>query len=155
MRDATLCFIVDSNKILLGMKKIGFGKGKYNGFGGKRKENETVEQAAIRELKEESGIIANGIEKVAKLHFSFPVKKDWNQTVHVYIIKEWQGEPEESNEMKPQWFNINSIPFHSMWSDDKHWLPLVLQGRKIEAHFHFKKDNEDIHKYDIKEHPFL
>ncbi|MEK7607017.1 MAG: DNA mismatch repair protein MutT, partial [Patescibacteria group bacterium] len=31
----TLCFIHQSPRILLGMKKRGFGAGRWNGFGGK------------------------------------------------------------------------------------------------------------------------
>lgn len=37
-----------SNQILLGMKKRGFGVGKWNGFGGKIEENETTEEGAKR-----------------------------------------------------------------------------------------------------------
>ena len=37
------------------MKKRGFGEGKWNGFGGKVEEGETILQAALRELKEECG----------------------------------------------------------------------------------------------------
>ena len=59
MRDCTLCFVRKDDKILLGMKKRGFGKGKYNGFGGKKEDNETIHDAAIRELREESGILTN------------------------------------------------------------------------------------------------
>jgi 8-oxo-dGTP pyrophosphatase MutT (NUDIX family) len=38
------------------MKKRGFGNGKYNGFGGKVENGETIQQAAIRETIEESGL---------------------------------------------------------------------------------------------------
>ncbi|CAN0505072.1 unnamed protein product, partial [Ectocarpus sp. 12 AP-2014] len=36
----------DSKEILLGMKKRGFGEGKWNGFGGKVESGESVEEAA-------------------------------------------------------------------------------------------------------------
>ena len=47
----TLCFTFkDSSwkQVLLGMKKRGFGAGRYNGFGGKVEPGETVKEAAIR-----------------------------------------------------------------------------------------------------------
>ena len=47
MRNATLMLIVDENKILLGMKKRGFGEGKWNGFGGKVNEGETIEDVSL------------------------------------------------------------------------------------------------------------
>ena len=151
IKHATLCVIKDSEKVLLGMKKQGFGEGKYNGFGGKVEEGETVEAAAIRELYEESSIKATNVEKVAELDFKFPYKKEFDQIVHVYLVKEWEGEPNESKEMKPEWFKINKIPFNKMWADDKHWLPLVLEGKKLNARFSFKEDNETIHEKEIKE----
>lgn len=42
--------------VLLGLKKRGFGTGKWNGFGGKVEANENIRQAAVREMKEEAGI---------------------------------------------------------------------------------------------------
>ena len=40
--ETTLSLLKKDNKILLGMKKRGFGEGKYNGVGGKLKENENT-----------------------------------------------------------------------------------------------------------------
>jgi hypothetical protein len=37
-----------SHRVLLGMKKRGFGAGKYNGFGGKVEAKETIREAALR-----------------------------------------------------------------------------------------------------------
>ena len=58
MKVASLCFLVDkkNKRVLMGMKKRGFGAGKYNGFGGKVEAGETIEEAVIRELWEESGV---------------------------------------------------------------------------------------------------
>tara|TARA_Y100000310_G_scaffold180641_1_gene180564 strand:- start:373 stop:924 length:552 start_codon:yes stop_codon:yes gene_type:complete len=155
MNQATLCILTnkESNKLLLGMKKRGFGQGKYNGFGGKIEPNETIEEAAVRELHEEANIKASpeNIEKVGKLNFVYSNKQEWNQIVHVFIVRNWKGSPEESEEMKPEWFDIKDIPFHKMWADDKHWLPLVLQGKKLEADIVFDKDNESIKDLNIKE----
>lgn len=63
---------------------------------------------------------------------------------------EWIGEPKESEEMMPKWFDFKEIPFENMWSDDKIWLPKVLEGKKIRAKFWFD-ENSEIAKYSIKE----
>lgn len=52
----TLMLISNNEQILLGMKKRGFGMGKYNGFGGKVEAAESIIDAAIRETKEECGV---------------------------------------------------------------------------------------------------
>lgn len=46
----TLVLIVQPGRVLLGMKKRGFGAGKWNGFGGKVQPEETIEDAARRQV---------------------------------------------------------------------------------------------------------
>ena len=48
MLETTLCLLKKDNRILLAMKKRGFGEGKYNGVGGKIENGETPEEAMIR-----------------------------------------------------------------------------------------------------------
>ena len=55
----TLVLLREDNQVLLGMKKRGFGVGKWNGFGGKLEPGETVVEAAAREVKEECGFTVN------------------------------------------------------------------------------------------------
>ena len=120
-------------ELLLAMKKKGFGQGKWNEVGGKfdSKNDKNIIEAAKRELREEAGVTTKEIEKMAILNFSYPYlsdseEKEWQ--VHVFFAKKWEGEPKESEEMKPKWFKINEIPFNQMWPDDKSWLPRVLNG---------------------------
>jgi len=130
----SLCIIHQHPKILLGMKKRGFGKDLWNGYGGKLELNETVEEAAKRELKEESGVEAVDMVKRGILCFEFendPVKLE----VHVFYANDYVGELIETEEMKPKWFNVDEIPYDNMWSDDKYWLPLLLEGKKFKGTF--------------------
>jgi hypothetical protein len=34
----------------------------------------------------------------------------------------------QSEEMKPQWWSWDDIPFQSMWADDILWFPFLLQA---------------------------
>ena len=157
MKHTTLCFLIDrkENKILLGLKKRSLGKGKINGYGGKVEENETIEEAAIRETVEEIKvkISKENITKVGELSFFFPHSKEWFSKLltHVFVATDWDGIPEETSEMKPEWFRIEDIPFEKMWQDDKHWLPLVLDKKKIIASFTFEKDSESIKEHFVRE----
>lgn len=139
-KQATLVFLIkkSDNKIqdiALAMKKRGFGINKWNGVGGKVESGETIEQAAIRETEEEISVVIKDISKVAELTFYFSDNPDWNQIVHVYFAENWEGEPVESEEMKPQWYSIDSIPYENMWPDDKFWLPELIKERKLKASF--------------------
>lgn len=62
------------------------------------------------------------------------------QEVHVFLTTKFSGEPSESEEMKPQWFDYAAIPFQQMWADDHIWLPHVLAGKSVRGHFHFADD---------------
>ena len=52
----------------------------------------------------------------------------------------FEGTPTETREAKPQWFDIDQIPFDQMWEDDIFWLPEMLQGNKFDSWFHFDDD---------------
>jgi 8-oxo-dGTP diphosphatase/2-hydroxy-dATP diphosphatase len=132
----TLCLIVRDNKILLGMKKRGFGQGRWNGFGRKVNEGEAIEAAAAREVMEEVNLVVSGLEEVGVLDFGFPNSEDIFE-VHIFKPNSFSGEPQESEEMKPQWFGLNEIPFSQMWSDGKYWFPLFLSGKKFKGRFLF------------------
>lgn len=56
----TLVFIIEPERILLGMKKRGFGAGWWNGFGGKVQADETIEEAARRYRTRLTRDIING-----------------------------------------------------------------------------------------------
>ncbi|MFA6190250.1 MAG: 8-oxo-dGTP diphosphatase [Candidatus Staskawiczbacteria bacterium] len=149
MKQATLCLLLKEDKILLAMKKRGFGVGRWNGVGGKVEFGEKIIDAAIREAKEEVGIEAKNLEKAGIFNFKFANKPEWNQTVTLFIAKEWEGEPIESEEMKPEWFSLSEIPYQNMWPDDIHWMPHVLNGKKVEADFMFDKE-DSILEHNIK-----
>jgi len=141
VQQATVCFLVKDKQVLLAMKKRGFGVGKYNGVGGKKHPGETIEQTAIRETFEEIGVTPKNLNHVATINFSFPHKPEWGQQVFVYLSDSWVGEPAESEEMAPQWFAFDKIPYDQMWVDDQYWLPQVLAGTKLTADFALNEDN--------------
>ena len=133
----TLCVIHNDTHILLGKKKRGFGAGYFNGFGGHVEVGETVEDAAYREVREETNIEPRNLQKRGVLNFSFKHMPE-ELEVHVFSTSEFEGEPEETDEMQPQWFTRNEIPFGQMWQDDQYWLPILLEGKNFTGDFHFK-----------------
>jgi 8-oxo-dGTP pyrophosphatase MutT (NUDIX family) len=67
---ATLLFLQRRNEILLAMKKRGFGAGRWNGVGGKVESGETIEQALVRECREEISVTPLVYHKVAEHEFT-------------------------------------------------------------------------------------
>lgn len=58
--------------------------------GGKIEEGESAEQAMVRELQEEVGIVARNAVLFDKLEYQFP---DRHITLWFWLVEEWQGEP--------------------------------------------------------------
>ncbi len=144
----TLCLAKKDEMILLGMKKRGFGEGRWNGFGGKVEEGETIIEAAIREMEEESGLKAEELEEKGIILFHF-LDTGKLLEVHIFDVLKYSGEITETEEMSPKWFNIREIPFEKMWADDIYWIPLFLNGDKFNGKFVFE-NNDKLLDYNLK-----
>jgi 8-oxo-dGTP diphosphatase/2-hydroxy-dATP diphosphatase len=113
IKKLTLCIIHDHKRVLLGMKKRGFGMGRWNGFGGKVESGETIKAAAKRELWEEAGIKVARLDKIGEVEFEFKGDPVILQ-VHIFKAEKFEGQLAESDEMNPKWFNHDEIPFDQM-----------------------------------------
>ena len=150
MIELTLLFLIKNNQILLAMKRRGFGAGRFNGAGGKVEPDESIDQALVRETQEEIGVTPINFTKMADITFDQQYKGQPSiMHVHVFTSDNWQGTPTESEEMSPQWFAINDIPYDNMWPDDTFWLSLVISGQKVSAKFKLD-DNDVIVTQDVK-----
>ncbi|KAL5018992.1 hypothetical protein ScPMuIL_004714 [Solemya velum] len=145
----TLVLVTEPRRVLLGLKKRGFGEGRWNGFGGKVEKGETIVEAAKRELEEECGLVSDELKRIGLLNFEF-VEDPVLLEVHVFTTSLYKGIPTESSEMKPEWFDLSNIPFHQMWPDDRYWFPLFLKGSKFTGYFLFQGHN-DIIKHTLTE----
>lgn len=153
MKPTTLCFVTRGPELLLGMKKNGFGAGKYNGFGGKIQDGETFRACAVRETWEESSLLVKeeDLECIGLLDFRFPFSPELDHIGYIYMVRKYEGVPLESEEMKPQWFSIGALPFDQMWEGDRVWLPKLLEGACVEGHVTFGEDNQHVIDMELRE----
>lgn len=155
MKRATLSFLIRPGRpdsVLLGLKKRGFGSGKWNGFGGKLEPGETASEAAAREISEECGLTVRPADLVpaGRVVFFFPSEPAFNHDVDLFVTTAWRGEPHETDEMRPAWFAVRGLPLAAMWRDDAHWLPHILAGSVVEAEFTFANDRETIARSSLR-----
>ena len=135
---ATLLFVIKDGNILLIHKKRGLGQGKINGPGGRLEPGETPIQCAIREVQEEVCITPLHVQPAGELCFQFCD----GYALHgfVFTASDYTGTPAETDEALPKWFPIAEIPYHRMWADDQHWLPLLLDQTPFHGRFIFDDD---------------
>jgi 8-oxo-dGTP diphosphatase len=135
---ATLLFVIRDGKVLLIHKKLGLGAGKINGPGGRIDPGETPLQAAVREVQEELMVTPPGVREAGELLFQFTD----GHSIHRYVFTatDCAGEPRETREAIPLWVDVNEIPYHRMWADDRIWVPLMLANRPFRGRFLFRED---------------
>lgn len=162
--------LAQQQRILLGIKQRGFGKGMYNSFGGKVEEGEDLNECASRELLEETGIHVEQQHMatchVGELRFSFN-DSDIEMVVHVFRVNiTTMMQPTENGnceymfvdpssirpceEIIPEWFDsYENIPLDNMFADDSLWLTKLLElpPKKqvwMRGHFFFEPGGQDV-----------
>jgi 8-oxo-dGTP diphosphatase len=127
MSEASLCYVVQDDRVLLIRKKRGVGAGKINGPGGKVEPGESMLESAVRETREEIGVTPLDLEQRGELTFDFVGAKVVR--CGVFIAPRFEGEPIETDEAVPVWHATAALPYDEMWDDDREWLPLLLAGK--------------------------
>jgi 8-oxo-dGTP diphosphatase len=132
--------------VLLGLKKTGFGTGKIVSLGGHIEHGESVVQAAVREVREESGILVEPVDLrgLGVIAFRFPARPQWDLLVTVFVADRFSGKPEESDEITPEWFPVDQLPYARMWDDARYWVPRILAGERVTADITFAQDSETV-----------
>ena len=125
----TVLIIHKASKILLGVKKRKLGAGRYNGYGGGvEPTDKDIYDTAIRETQEEIGVTPINPELKGSIYFRF-TSSESDRDVHFFKAKDYEGIPNETDEMTAEWFDDDNIPYKQMWASDAIWLPILLSGK--------------------------
>ena len=117
-----IALIDDENKILIGKRPEGKNFEKLWEFpGGKVKKNETLEQALIRETKEEINVNLK-MNCIAPLAFSTYYNQDINIIILLYISRKWDLEPLCKFHSELKWVKANDLNKYNMPPTNK---PLI------------------------------
>jgi 8-oxo-dGTP diphosphatase len=143
---ATLLFVVRDSRILLIRKLRGLGAGKINGPGGRLDDGETPVEAAVREVEEE--LCITPLDPVERGQLKFQFVDGYSLHGFVFRATDFRGEPRTTDEAIPIWTPLDGIPYEEMWADDRHWLPLLLEGRRFSGRFIF--DEDEMLDYEIE-----
>jgi 8-oxo-dGTP diphosphatase len=142
MKLATLCYVIDrkNNATLMiyrNKKENDYHKNKWNGLGGKFDPGESPEECAIREIREESGLIVKSL--VMKGFITFPLfdgKDDWY--VFLFVSDKFEGKIIDSTEGKLEWIPNDILFDLNLWEGDSIFIPWLFQEKFFSAKFNYK-----------------
>lgn len=111
---ATLLVFNQKNEILLNLRSD---TNNWGIPGGSKELNETLEECAIRELKEETNLQANDLELVNVLsgpdyYFKYPNKDEVDCVIALYQVKNYSGKlyMNDGESTKLQFFSMDKLP---------------------------------------------
>ena len=96
--------------------------GKWNGLGGKLEPGETPEECAIREIREESGLVVSN--PLLKGFLTFPMfdgVEDWY--AFVFLVRDFEGDLIDSLEGFLKWVPNEEVLDLNLWAGDRIFLP--------------------------------
>ena len=126
MVETVLCYIEKDHQFLMlyrNKKQNDLNQGKWIGVGGRIEEGETKEEALLREVKEETGLLLSNFEFRGTILFK---NNDFEEIMYLFKGLEFQGDIIECDEGELRWIDIDEIMNLNLWEGDKAFLPLLI-----------------------------
>lgn len=127
MKNSVLCYIEKDEKYLMlyrNKKKNDVNGGKWIGVGGKLEENESPDEALLREVKEETGLTLTSYRFRGIITF---VSDTWEgEYMYLYTADGFDGEIIECNEGELSWIDKSSVLDLPTWEGDRIFLTRLL-----------------------------
>lgn len=152
--EATLCFPICGDEVLVAEKQSKIGKLKLNGFGGKMEpQDEDIFATNVREVEEEVGLIITASQKMGEIRFHNPSDDPAiaRMRVHVFTATQWLGEPVETDEMKKAaWYKKSELDYSLFLAADRLFLPMIFAGKSVQGLIEYN-DDWSVKEHDLRE----
>ncbi len=141
MIKTVICYLEKGDKVLMlyrNKKENDLNGGKYIGVGGHIEKGETIEDAVIREVKEETNLDIVRLDYFGKVMFYID---DYTEEMYVFTSSEFTGELSECDEGTLYWVDKNKILDLPLWEGDKYFIELIKSDiRDFELCLTYKND---------------
>ena len=140
-KETVLAYIENDNSYLMllrNKKKHDINANKWIGVGGHLENDETPEDALIREIKEETGLDVISYSKKGLIHFNYD---DISELMHLYVVNDFKGELIECDEGTLKWIKKCDLFSLELWEGDKIFLKKLLNNEPyFELELNYLKD---------------
>lgn len=134
IRNAVRVFLIENDNVVCIKYKQG-SIGIIDIPGGKIEENETKEEAAIREFQEETGMKISNLKEIGTMITEYP---DRIYSFTLFIAGDYQGNPQNFEENDSFWIPINELLKEEKRFAITHLLDENYQKKFIEGNIHVK-----------------
>ena len=148
-QETVLCYIFKDDEVLMLKKnevKGDMNSSKWLGVGGHIEENESPDDAILRETKEETGLTLTSYDLLGTIKFYMNGK--YTEKIYVYAGYEVKGEMIACDEGLLQFFKKDEILNLSLWEGDKIFLRPLLENKKFKCSLYY--NDEKLINYKIK-----
>lgn len=128
MIDTTLIYIEKDGCYLMlhrVKKENDINHDKWIGVGGKCEENESPEECAIREVKEETGLTLHSLDYRGIV--TFVAEGLEGEYMHLFTSDDFSGDLIDCDEGELKWVPIETVPSLPTWAGDKIFLQKILE----------------------------
>ena len=106
IRKAVRCYLIKENNVVVTKYKKGNKEGYYDMPGGKIEKGELPKQTAIREMKEETGLVVKDLNYKGNMIIEYPNRIfDFD----VFVVTESAGKTQDFEENTSEWIEIQNL----------------------------------------------
>jgi 8-oxo-dGTP diphosphatase len=127
MKETSLVHIIKDGCVLMlhrTRKKNDINHDKWIAVGGKKEADETIEQCAVRETFEETGLIVDALDYEGRVLFEYD--RNEPEMIYIYTCRNFHGELHECNEGTLAWIDEDQVLNLSLWEGDRVFLEKML-----------------------------
>ena len=138
MVETVECYLIKDNKYLMlhrNKRENDMHEGQYIGIGGHMELGETKENAAKREIKEETGLDVLSLKYCGQVLF---INDDYEEIMYIFKSNDFSGDLIECDEGTLHWVPIDKVLDLNLWEGDKLFHPKLRNNEFINMKLIYK-----------------